>query len=144
MKNAGSFHCQRAVHIDREISVTLHQFIFLDFTDKIQDLLGSSHCKRGNHHISAAVKGLLQNPGKFPYIIRPVCRMKTITIGGFHDHIICFLRLCRILDQRLVFIPDITGKYDLAHLSLFRSPHLYTGRAKQMSHIRKPYLYSVT
>ena len=53
--------------------------------------------------------------------------MQSVTIGGFHDNIICFLRLLRILDQWLVFISDIPGKDDLFRDPLFSDPYLDTG-----------------
>ncbi len=63
--------------------------------------------------------------------------MIPVTIGSLHDNIVGFLCVNRILNQRLVFVSDITGKYDFSGHTALGQPHLNAGRAKQMSHIGK-------
>ena len=87
--------------------MSLYKLLLLNRPKEIKDLLGSSHCKGGDDHIPAAVKGLLQDPGKLSDIIRPFLPMKSVSIGRFHDHIVCGCRLLGILDQGLVFVSDV-------------------------------------
>jgi hypothetical protein len=51
----GRLDGQRAVHIDRESVMSGDKALFLDLTDKVEDLLGPAHCKGRDHYIALAV-----------------------------------------------------------------------------------------
>ena len=34
--------------------------------------------------------------------------MASVTVGGFHDNIICIVEVSRVLDQRLMKVSDIS------------------------------------
>ena len=62
MENTGCLYCEWTIHINREILMIFYKLLFFDLAEKIQDLLRSPDCKGRNHHVTATVKGLLQNP----------------------------------------------------------------------------------
>ena len=64
--------------------------------------------------------------------------MAPVPIGGLHHYIIGSLQIGWILDQGLIFVPDIPGKYDFALFSLFCHPDLYGRRSQKMPCIHKP------
>ena len=70
--------------------------------------------------------------------------MKPVSIGGFHDNIISFLRIRRILNERLVFISNVSGKDNFLRYILFGCPDLDTRRSKEMPNICKTDLYPLT
>ena len=115
--------------------------LFFDLTDKIQHFLRTAHSKGWNHQITASVKSFLNDFRKHDWIIRSFS-MTSVSISRLHHNIICLFNIYRILDQRLIKISDVSGKYDLALLhtlsSVLRDPHLNTGRSKQMPRIHKP------
>ena len=139
-ENGSSFICQRTIHIDLKIIMSSNKAFLLDLPDKIQHFLRSAYCKRRNHQITASVKGFLDHLCQKLYIFRTFS-MTSVSICGFHHHIICFLKICWILDQWLVFIANISGKYYFFFFSIFFHPDLNTGRTKQMSCICKTNLY---
>ena len=63
--------------------------------------------------------------------------MQPVAIGGFHDHIIGVPGRMGILDERLVFVPDIPGKAQLLLNSVLLCPHFNAGGAQQMPDVRK-------
>ena len=63
--------------------------------------------------------------------------MQTVSVGGFHNHIIRILRLLRISDERLPCISDISGKDQLFPDIFFINPDFYARRTEKMSDIRK-------
>ena len=70
--------------------------------------------------------------------------MEPVPIGGFHDNIIGFLRIRRILNERLVFISNVSGKDNFLRYILFGCPNLDTCRSKEMPNICKTDLYPLT
>ena len=69
--------------------------------------------------------------------------MAPVTICGFHHHIICTLHILRITDQRLMYISNIAGKYDLLLcIFLFVTQTSIDGGSQQMACIHKTYLDS--
>ena len=66
--------------------------------------------------------------------------MASVTIGRFHNNIICFFNINRIFDQWLIYISNISGKYDFLSLIIFCHPYLNAARTKKMSGIYKAYL----
>ena len=125
-KNTGSLNCQRTVHVYLKIIVSVDQLIFLDLTDKIQHFLRPAHCKCRNNHITAPVKGLLDHIRQILNIVRSRS-MAAVAISGFHHDIVCILNIVRIPDQWLMFIADVTGKYDLFLHTIFFNPDFYRG-----------------
>ena len=115
----------------------MDQLIFLDLTDKIQHLLRSAHCKCRNDHVTAPVKGLLDHIRQILNIVRSRS-MAAITIGRLHHHIICILNILRIPDQWLMFITNVTGKYDLFLHAIFFYPDFNRRGSQEMSRIYKP------
>ena len=140
-KDFRSLHSQRAVHIHREDPVPGHQAIFLNLSQDVQDLLRSSHGKGGDHHISAPVKRLLDQPGKILHIIRTLRLMQPVPVGGLHDHIIRPRRFLRIADQRLAPVSHVSGKAQLSFDAVLLQPYLDAGGTEQMPDIRKPDLH---
>ena len=70
--------------------------------------------------------------------------MQSVTVCRFHHNIIGFLGKPGIFDQRLCRISDIAGKYNFLLHTVLIDPHLYAGRAKQMTDIGKADIDSLT
>ena len=113
----------------------------LDLTNKIQHLLGTAYCKGRNYQITSSVKGSLDNLSQHSRIVRPLS-VASVSIGRFHNNISCLFNIYRILNQRLIKITDITGKYDFFLFVILGEPDLNTTGTKKMSCIYKTYLYS--
>ena len=65
-----------------------NQTAFLDFTDKVEHLLGSAHGKGGDDHVSAPVQRALNDAGqKGHWIIRAF--VEAVAIGGLAHDIVC-------------------------------------------------------
>ena len=56
-ENICCFICKRAIYKHFKIIMPVNKAFCFYLSDKIQHLLRSSHCKRGNYHITAPVKG---------------------------------------------------------------------------------------
>ena len=138
----GCLDGQRAVHIDRESVMSGDKPLFLDLTDKVEDLLGSAHRKGRDHDVSATVQGPLDDLRELLDMLEGTV-MGTVTVGTLHHHIVGLIRVLRILDQRFVLISNIAGENDLLLHAVLIDPGFNGRRSKQMSHIRKPYLQSV-
>ena len=132
--------CQRTVYKDLKSVMIFHQMFFLDLTDKIQHFLRSAHCKGRDHQIASPVKGPLHDRRQLLHIIR-LRTMAPVTICGFHHHIIRLFQIFRITKQRLMFVSDIAGKYDLFLCSLFCHPDFNGGRSEEMPCIQKTDLH---
>ena len=143
LKDSRSLHCQRAIHINRESSMIYHQAVFLYFTQKIKNFLGSAHRKRRDYHISSFIKGLLNHLCKTGDIIRPFRAVQPVAVGGFHDNIICLRRRLGIPYQRLMLISDISRKTQFPLKALFLRPHFNAGGTQKVPDIRKTDLYSI-
>lgn len=112
----------------------------LDLADKIQQLLRAPHGKAGNHHIAAAVKGLLQNLRQFAQIIR-LGTVAAVAVSRFHHQIIGVRRHGGVLDQRLVQVADIARKHQCFGAAPRLSDAQRDGRAaQQMPHIGEQHL----
>ena len=70
--------------------------------------------------------------------------MGTVTVGALHNHIICLVRVLRILDQRLILVSDIAGEDDLFLYTVLIDPDFNGRRSQEVSHIRKTDLQPVT
>ena len=121
-----------------------YELFFFDLAEEIQDLLRTSDRKGRNHHVTATVKGRLQNFRQLLNVIRTLFGVKPVSIGGFHDNIISFLRIRRILNERLVFISNVSGKDNFLRYVFFRCPDLNTGRSQEMTYICKTDLHPFT
>ena len=87
----------------------------------------STFGKRGIHHLC-----------QFCRIIRR-CIVIAVSISGFHDHIVRFLKIFRITDQWTVAVSNIPGKDKFSCLAILSHPYFNRGGAKQMPRIDKPY-----
>ena len=123
--------------------MTVNQVLCFDLSDEIQHFLGSSHCEGRNHNISASVKSLLDNVGKKPYIIRPLS-VASVPICGLHHHIIRFFEINRIFYQRLIFISNVSGKYNGLFHSIFLNIHFDAAGTKKMTCVNKFYPQSLS
>ena len=65
-----------------------NQAFSLDLPQEVEDLLRASYGKGGDDHLAATVEGGLQGVGQIRDIVRPLA-VQTVTVGGFHHHIIC-------------------------------------------------------
>ena len=126
VENIRCFHCQWTVHIHLKIIMVLHKAFRLDLSDKVKHLLSSSNSKGRNDYIAAPVKCPLDDCCQFLDIIR-TRTMASVPIRGFHNDIIRILNIMWILDDRLIRIADITGKYKLLRHTLFCHPYLDAG-----------------
>ena len=97
MKNAGGLHCQRAVYVHLKILKFRQKALRFDFPQKIQHFLCSAHGKSRNHHIPSSGKCIFAHLCKFFCIIRRIL-METVSIGGFHNHIIGLPNILGIAD----------------------------------------------
>ena len=138
MENPRGLHRQRAVHVNREVLMSLHQSVRLDLPQEIEHFLGSAHCKGRNYHIAAPVERGLQDFRQFSHVVHLFSGMEPVTVGRFHHHIIRLKGIFRIFDQRMTTVSDISRKYNLLRHIPFRRPDFNAGRAKQMAYIRKP------
>ena len=134
VKNAGGLHRQRTVHVNRKIKG--YQPVRLDLTDKVEHFLGAPHGKGGDHQISAPGERSLDDFRQGFYIVRRRLVLP-VAVGRLHDHVVRLLHIAGVLDQRLVQVPDVPGKYDFFLRFPFRQPDFNAGGAKQMSHIHK-------
>ena len=138
----GRLDGQRAVHIDRESVMSGDKALFLDLTDKVEDLLGPAHCKGRDHNVSVTVQGPLDDLRELlDMLVGPV--VGTVTVGTLHYHIVGLIRVLRILDQRFVLVSDITRENNLLLYAVLIDPDFNGCGSKQVSHIRKPYFQSV-
>ena len=112
------------------------QTALLDLSDKIEQLLCPAYRKGRDDYISSPVKGLLDDLSQLLYVIRPV-PVASVTVGGFHYHIIGLLQIMGITDQRLVLITDIAGEHDLFLCISFPDPQLHRCGTQQVSRIHK-------
>ena len=142
-ENSSRLICQRTVYIYLEIVMSVYQIICLDLSDKIQHFLCTAYCKRRHYQISSSVKGFLDNFCKELYIVR-FFPMAAVTVGWFHNYIICMMQIFRILDQRLTGISNIARKYNGFFNPIFPEYQFYTRRAKKMSGINKTYGNSIS
>ena len=99
--------CQRAVDIDLEVAMSRDAVFFLDLPDKIEHFLCTADCKGRDDNASTSVKRMLDDFRKDCYIVRAFA-VASVTIGGFHDNIICIVEVSRVLDQRLMEVSDIS------------------------------------
>ncbi len=147
-KDTGSLHRQRTVQIYRKMGTFSDQLLLFDQAQEVQHLLSASHRKGRDQHIAAPGKSAADDLCQLLYIILCVDlshsrAVESVSIGRLDQHIVSLLGGNRVSQQRLIHIADIPGKDDLPGLSLLCQPQLYTGRAQQMSHIRKPKLYTL-
>ena len=139
----GRLNSQRAVHIDREAVMSGDESLLLDLTDKVKDLLRPAHCEGRNYNVSSAVQSSLDDLRELlDMLVGPV--MGTVTVGALHNHIICLIRVLRILDQRLILVSDIAGEDDLFLYTVLIDPDFNGRRSQKVSHIRKTDLQPVT
>ena len=116
--------------------------LFLDLTDKVEDLLGPAHCKGRDHNVSVTVQGSLDDLRELlDMLVGPV--VGTVTVGTLHYHIVGLIRVLRILDQRFVLVPDITRENNLLLYAVLIDPDFNGRGSKQVTHIRKPYFQSI-
>ncbi len=112
MEDRGRLDSERAVHIDREAVVPLHQPVLLDMTDQVEQLLRTSHRKRRQNDIAPTVQRLLDNACQVGHMVVNLA-MQTISVGGFHHDIIRLVNVVRVADQRLLIVADVAGEHDL-------------------------------
>ena len=98
--------------------MALHQALLLDFPDGIEHFLGSTHRKRGNHHIAAPIKGPLDPEGQIRHRIAPAGPVISVAVGGFQHQIIRFRYLFGIVDDGLILVAHIAGKYDFSGVDI--------------------------
>ena len=114
--------------------MTLYELFFLDLSHEIQDLLGTAHGKGRDHQVAAPVQGLLEDLGQlFDVLMGPV--MGPVAVGTLHDHIIRFVNIAGVFDQRLILVSDVAGEHDLLLHPLFLHPYLDGGRPQKVAHI---------
>ena len=99
-----------------------NKILILDLPDKGEHDLRSANRKGRNDHISAAPHGVTDDFCKLQSMVSLNLFMQPCAIGGFHHDIIGFLRKYRIPEKRLILIPDIPGKYNLAFLAPLSQP----------------------
>ena len=139
-ENIGRLNRKRTVHPNFKTVMSMHEPFFFDTPDEVQHLLRPSDCKRWYHNISPAVKCSLDHLCQRRRIVCR-CIVAPITVGRLHQHIICLGRILRIADQRLIAVPDITGKDDLLLGLSFFYPHLDRRGSKQMARVNETNLY---
>ena len=130
-------HCQRTVHIDREVREIRHHVSLFDMADVVEHDLGPADREGGDHDVSASVESLGDDIRQILYHICVVFLMDPVTIGGFHDHIVCFRCIFRVFKERLHLISDVTGKYDLLLRISLLQPQLDTRRSQKMAYVSK-------
>ena len=105
------------------------QPLFFDFTDKVEQFLGTAHRKAGDDHIAAPVKGALQDPAQLPHIVR-AGTVAAVAIRRLHKHIVRVPDRCRVLDDGLMLVADIPGKDQLGGGAALSDPDLDAGRTQ--------------
>ncbi len=139
-ENRGGLAGQRAVHVDREVSVAGHAALGLDLADKIQKLLRAAHGKAGDDDIAAPVECRLQHGAQIADIIR-FRAVAAVPVGGFHDKVIRVARVGRILDERLMGVADVARENDdLRRAARLRNAQRDGRTAQQVAYIGKAHL----
>ena len=149
---------KRGINIHREIRQLRDQVLFLDLTDEVQHFLCPAYGKTRYNQVSSAKECFLDNCGEVFLVIALRRFMQPVAVGRLHDHIVCRVRVLRILQKRLIFVSDITGKYDFLRDRAFRradraarrstvcilcKPELDARGPEQVSDIRETELHSV-
>ena len=124
-ENICCFICKRAIYKHFKIIMPVNKAFCFYLSDKIQHLLRSSHCKRGNYHITAPVKGLLNDICQKAHIIWSLS-VAPVSVCGFHYHVVCFTKIGRVFYKRLIFVSYISGKYNSFFNSSLTDIHLNT------------------
>ena len=68
--------------------------------------------------------------------------MQPVAVGGLDQDIIRLFHIFGILEDRLVFISEISGEYYLLRDISLGQPYFHCRRAQQMPHIRESDIYS--
>ena len=116
--------------------MAVNHVVCLDLPDEIQHLLRSAHRKGGDDHIAAPVECSLQNLRQFARIVRRAV-VQPVAVGGFHDDIIGFFQISRVLDDGLIRIPYISGEHQHSVNPVFLKFYFDGGGAKQVTGIDK-------
>ena len=122
------------VDVNGEIGDRLHQMLFFDFADKVEQLLGASHGKGRNDDIAAPGHGFVNNSGKI-FGISPAFGMIPVAIGGFHDDVIRSGNLDGVTDDGLIDIADISGEDDAFLDAVLGQIHGDKGGAQKVSRV---------
>ena len=122
------FNGKGAVDVNREVIVSRYQIPFLDFPDEIEHFLCTSYGKGRNYQIAAGIQCFLDFFRQCLHIVRRNC-VEPITISTFHDDVVRFRCVAGVVDDGLVDVADVTGKYQFfGHISLCQ-PDFHAGGA---------------
>ena len=139
-EDSGGLAGQRAVHVDREVSVAGHAALGLDLPQKIQQFLGAAHRKAGDDHVTALIKGRLQHIGQLAQVVR-LGAMAAVAVGGLHNQVVSVAGVGGVLDERLVGVANIAGENDdLRLLARFGHAQRDGRTAQQVAYIGKAHL----
>ena len=127
---------QRAVEVDGEAVVPMHELLLLDLADGVQQLLRPADGKGGDDDAAAAVERALQIPGQRRNGVAGLF-MQAAAVGRFHDQHVRRVHGLRVAEDGLASVADIAGKDDLFLNAVLRQPQLGARRAEQMPHVRK-------
>ena len=135
-EHLGALACKGAIDIDREITCSRREIVFLDLADEVQNFLRASHRKGRDDHIAAPGDGLVDD-------VRQILRialgglMVAVAVGGFHDHIIRLRQRLGIADNGLIDIADVAGEQNVPGDVALGHAHRHTAAAKKMPRIGK-------
>ena len=116
--------------------MAFHSVLGLDLTDEIQHLLSTAYRERRNDHASSPVEGSLDDLRQGSHVIRSLA-VASVSVGGFHDHIVRLMKVGGVLDQRLIAVADITGKYQFPFFVPLCDGDLYTGGSQKMARVHE-------
>ena len=122
------FNGKGAIDVDREVIVSRYQIPFLDFPDEVEHFLCTSYGKGRDHQIAAGIQCFLDFFCQCLHIVRRNC-VEPITISAFHDDVVRFRCVAGVVDDGLVDVADVTGKYQFfGHIPLCQ-PDFHAGGA---------------
>ena len=140
VKNGCGLFRQGRVDVNREVRAGVDQVLFLDFPDKIEELLGPAHGEGGDDDVSSPGHGLVDDPGQLVGIA-PVLRMVPVAVGGLHHHVVRPGDLYRVADNGLVDVADVPGEDDAFFHAVLPQIHGHKGGAQQMSRVGKLHVH---
>ena len=110
----------------------------LDLAQEVEHLLRAADGERGDDDVAAAVERTLQHCGEGAGVVEAHLFVEPVAVGGFDHQVVRMGHLLGVFDDGLIGVAHIAAEDDFPGLPLLLQPHLDTGGAQQVPHIRKP------
>ena len=122
------FNGKGTVDVNGEVIMSRYQISFLDFPDEVEHFLCTPYGEGGNHQIATGIQRCLNFFRQRLHIVRRG-GVEAVTISAFHDNVVRFRCVTGVVDDGLVDVADVTGKYQLFGDISLCQPDFHTGGA---------------